>query len=569
MSGRLRGAFLWLRRTPAERWLAALGVLSATVVAVCLNVLVGRFYVRWDWTSDGLYTLSAPTLETLEDLDEPVDVIVFLSRSDPLATSVRHVLTAYSAHTRQLHVRYADPDRDPAEFIALQKQYRIQAGRTEDGRVVTDAAVVLAQGDNQWFLTPQDLVRIDPEDGSARPMLEQALTEGLRNVADRERARVCFTTGHQEVKTNDVGDSGLAELVFRLEKNNFEVVTFDLTKPEPGLLLDDCRVVAIVGPEIPFGARAAERVARYLRRGGNVLIAANPIIDEEMRPLASGLAPIVAAGGIRLGGDTVVERDPSAKLPDGVGERFFARAVPHAVTAGVQSDGKAIFRVLVTVTQSVHALDGASPSPILATSDQAFSVTDVRPFLAGKAVVPRESDPRGPFTVAMANELERSGTSAHGPRIVVFGTSSLAWDESFRDPGLMGNRLLVESAFSWLAAEPALVTVPEKSSVELDVALTEESLTSVWRYVILYMPATALLIGALVLYRRRSVERASRRGGTRRKPGAKRPVEPASRAKPRKPSVKQKVRDGVGESRGIAGSSEPKPDGSDSEGGES
>ncbi len=515
----------WLRRTPAERWLAALGVLSVTIVAVCLNVLAGRFYVRWDWTSDGLYTLSAPTIETLQNLDEPVEVIVFLSRADPLTTSVRHVLTAYSAQTRQLRIRYADPDRDPAEFIALQKQYRIQAGRAEDGRVVTDAALVLAQGDRRWFVTPQDLVRIDPEDGSARPMLEQALTEGLRNVLDRERALVCFTTGHREVRSGDAGDTGLAELVFRLEKNNFDVVSIDLTKPQPGLRLDDCRVVAIVGPEIPFAARAAERVARYLRAGGNVLIAANPIIDDEMRPLANGLDPIAVVGGIQLGGDTVVERDPAAKLTGGVGERFFARAVPHALTSGVQRDGEPLFRVLVTVAQSVRGLEGAAPAPILTTSDQAFSVTDIRPFLAGAAVQPRESDPRGPFTVAMANELERSGETAHGPRLVIFGTSSLAWGESFRDPGLMGNRLLVESAFSWLAAEPALVTVPEKSRVELDVALTEESLTSVWRYVILYMPATALLIGALILYRRRSVERASRRGASRqgasrRGPGA-------------------------------------------------
>ncbi len=504
----------WLLGVPAERWLAALGVLAATVVAVCVNVLVGRFYTRWDWTSDGLYTLSPPTLETLAGLDEPVEVIVFLGRADPLATSVRHVLTAYSAHTRQLRVRFADPDRDPAEFLALQKQYRIQAGRADDGRLVTDAAIVLARGERSWFVTPQELVRIDPADGSARPMLEQSLTEGLRNVLDRERPLVCFTAGHQEIETEDAGDAGLAELAFRLEKNNFEVVTFDLTSARPGHRLDACRVVAIVGPEIPFATAAAQRVARYLRDGGNVLIAANPIIDEEMRPLASGLEPIAGVGGIRLMGDTVVEREPSAKLPDGVGERFLAQVAPHALTRGIWSEGRALFRVLVTVTQSLDVAEGAAPAPVLTTTEKAFSVGDVRPFLVGEPVTPRERDPRGPFVVAMASELEQKSDAAvaHGPRLVVLGTSSLAWNEGFRDPGLTGNRLFIESVFSWLAAAPALVTVPEKSRVELDLTLTEESLTSVWRYVILYMPITALLIGVLVLYRRRATERASRRG---------------------------------------------------------
>ena len=535
----------WARRTSTERWLAASGVLSATVVAVCVNVLVARFYHRWDFTSAGLYTLSEPTLETLRALDEPVDVIVFLSRADPLTTSVRNVLASYGAETTELSVRYADPDRDPAEFLALQKQYHIETGRAEDGRIVADTAVVLARGDRHWFITAQDLVRIDPNDGSARPRLEQALTEGLRNVLDRERPRVCFTEGHQELRTNDVGETGLGELVFRLEKNNYEVVSFDLTAPEPEQRLDDCNVVAIVGPEIPFSARAAQQVARYLRGGGNVLVAANPIVDDEMRPLDSGLGPVVESGGIRLSGATVVERDPRAKLPSGVGERFFARALPHAVTAGILRDGQPLFRVLVTVAQSLEEEPNASPVSVLVTSQQAFSVTDIRPFLAGKAVEPSGRDARGPFVVAMAVELEkhqREG-AAHGARLVVLGTSSLAWGVNFRDPGLMGDRLLIESVFSWLAATPALVTVPDKPSVQLDVALTEESLTSVWRYVILYMPGTALLLGVLVMYRRRAVERSSRRSG---KSGRKKPRRPSKGSSPGSPRERSDAEPGGG-----------------------
>ena len=40
------------------RTFAALGVLGAALLAVNLNVLVARWYKRWDLTADRLYTLS-------------------------------------------------------------------------------------------------------------------------------------------------------------------------------------------------------------------------------------------------------------------------------------------------------------------------------------------------------------------------------------------------------------------------------------------------------------------------------------------------------------------------------
>jgi hypothetical protein len=70
--------------------------------------------------------------------------------------------------------------------------------------------------------------------------------------------------------------------------------------------------------------------------------------------------------------------------------------------------------------------------------------------------------------------------------------------------------MLVESALSWLAAKPAIVSVPEKPSHPAGLSLTEESLTEVLRYVLLYMPGSALFLGALILLRRRQTERRSR-----------------------------------------------------------
>lgn len=504
--------------TPAFKVLAAAGVVAAAVIAVLCNVLVARFYKRWDFTQSGLYTLSPATVETLRGLGEPIEVIVFLSASDPLAVSVRHMLTAYGAETTKLQTRYVDPDRSPAEFLALQQKYGIVAGKTEDGRVVTDASLVIARGERHWFVTTDDMVAYDEEDGRSKPKLEQALTEGIRNVLEKQSTKICFTAGHQEISIDDGGPQGLAELRFRLQKNNYESVLLDLSSPKPGEKLADCQVVAIVGPEVRIPEKVANDLAGYLRDGGNVLVLANPVLDEDNRIQSTGLEPLGRVAGVELGNDFIVERSEEARLPQGLGETFFSLPKAHGITGGLLKGDKARFKVLLSAAQSLRAADGSAALPLLVTSAEAFALKDVRPFVEqGKPVEKAPSDAGGPFTVAYAVELPKpaGSSAAHGPRAVFAGSANLAWGRNWREPTLMGNRLFVESALSWLSARPALVSVPEKQGHDVGLALTEESLGEVLRYVLVYMPLSAAALGVFVMLRRRGKEKRSRAGGER------------------------------------------------------
>jgi hypothetical protein len=509
-----------LRRSWAT--FSAVGVVAATVIAIMANILVARFYERWDWTRAGLYTLSQATRDTLHELGEPIDVIVFLSASDPLTLSVRHMLTAYGAETRFLRTRYVDPDRSPAEFLALQQKYKLLAGKTEDGRVVTDASVVVARGERHWFITTDDIVAYDEEDGRAKPKLEQALTEGIRNVLEREKAKICFSTGHQEISIDDGGPNGLAELRFRLEKNNYEIEMLDFSAPSKPPAIAGCRVLVVAGPEVEFDANGSRRIAQYLKAGGNVLLLANPVLDEDNRIRPTGLEPVTRAAGIEFNSDFIIERDQALRFPNGLGETYFATPVSHDITRGLLKGDQADFKVMVSAAQSLRKVPGSAPVALLKTSPSAFSLKDIRPFVEeGKTVAKTPQDPAGPFDVAMAAELPKPAGSRekHGPRLVAVGSANLAWGRNWREATLLGNRMFVESALSWLAARPAIVSVPEKASHAVGLSLTEESLSEVWRYVLVYMPGTAALLGGFILYRRRAAERRSRRNRNAPPPG--------------------------------------------------
>jgi hypothetical protein len=489
---------------------SAIGVVAAAILAVNVNVLVARRYTRWDFTSDALYTLSEATRRTLRSLSEPVEVVVLLSRSDPLTAGVRHLLAAYGAETQRLQVRFLDPDRNPAEFSAIQQKYGILSGKAEDGRVVTDASIVIARGDRHWFITPDDMLRFDSESGRARPRLEQAVTEGIVNVLGNEKPLVCFSRGHQERSPGDASPEGLTELRDRVEKSNYTVSERDLTVTSEDALAN-CRLLVVASPRLAFTAAEAQNVATRIKAGMSAFLLLGPIAGEQGAMLSSGLEPVIALANAELGKNLIVETDPEARLPRALGEIFFAAPSAHAVTEGLaRSASKLELRVLVSHAQSVRPL-GETTKTLIATSDRAVALDNLSPLLAGNADEAVSNAERGRYVLGVARELDKPPGAQHAPRIIVVGSGNIAESRSFREAALYGNRILVENAVSWLAARPALVSVPEKAEQEIGLALTEESLGEVMRYVVIYMPLSAAILGAFVIVRRRALEKRSRR----------------------------------------------------------
>lgn len=494
---------------------SALGLAAAFALAVLANVAVARNYKRWDLTSAQLYSLSQPTKETLRGLQEPVQINVLATASDPLQVSIRHLLEAYRSETTHLDVRYLDPDRKPAEFMEFKQRYNLQVGRTEDGRVVADSIVVVVKGERRWFLTHGDLVDLSEEnEGRARPKLEQGLTLAIRSVLGDERRRVCFAKGHGELGADEPGARGLGELKHRLERNNVDISVVDTSlvdfKNEKNQPWKDCSAALIAGPQTPFNDAEARSLAAYLKGGGNLFLLMNPMLDaDKKRVLPSGLETVMALGGIEARGDVIFEQDKLARIPGGVGETFLAQAKLHPITESLLKIERP--RLLFILAQSLGrvASSGVQPSELLATSKDAFSMADFLSW-SSDAGPPekRPGDREGELAVAMAAELPKvDEKEPHGPRLIVVGSSSITQGQVWQEPSLRPSAYFVESAISWLTSRPQIVDIPAKPAVAAGLRLTEDSLSQVTNYVAVYIPLAAALVGLAVFLRRRSTER--------------------------------------------------------------
>jgi hypothetical protein len=494
---------------------SALGLAAALALAVLANVAVARNYKRWDLTSARLYSLSEPTRETLRSLQEPVQIHVLASASDPLQVSIRHLLEAYRSETSRLEVRYLDPDRKPAEFLEFKQRYNLQVGRTEDGRVVADAILVVVKGDRRWFLTHSDLVDLSEEnEGRARPRLEQGLTLAIRNVLGGERQRVCFSKGHGELSPDEQGPRGLGELRHRLERNNLDTTVVDTSlvdlTNEKNQPWKGCSLVLVAGPQSPFSAPEARALQAHFEGGGSLFLLLNPMLDgDRKRVIPSGLEPVLARGGIEAHGDVVFEQDKLARLPGSFGETFLAQPRVHPVTEALVKLERP--RLLLILAQTLGRVPSSSvqPTDLLVTSKDAFSMADFLSWASDQGPPEkRPGDRSGELPVAMAAELPKLGDKdPRGPRLLVLGSAAIVQGQVWQDPSLRPSAYFVESAVSWLTSRPQLVDVPAKPAVMAGLRLTEESLSQVTNYVTLYIPLAGALVGLAVYLRRRSTER--------------------------------------------------------------
>jgi hypothetical protein len=508
--------------THAGRRLQAAGVVASVVLAAVVNVLGARHFTRWDWTRGQRWSLSPATLETLTTLEQPVDVWAIAGPGDPFEQSLRQLLTTYVAHSSRIGVHWIDPDRDAARLVDLQRRFGLEAGRTEDGRVATDAIVVVASGDEHWFLTASDMMD-SADDLRVKPREERALTQAIRNVLGGERAKLCFTVGHGELSLDEARDEREALGAIRdlLEKNNYSLATVDPTAPNAQEPYRGCSVVVIAGLRAPFAPAEANRLRSWLLEGGSLFAAVGPVpAATETGMTSAGLEDALAPFGIALDDQLVHDLEPSVSIPDTLGEQFFVEPRPHPVTAALVPGGADAHppRVIAYFARSLRHVSGdGAPwaAELLVTSGEAFAKRSIV-GASGWTDAPGHdaNDPHGPFVVAMASERARaagtgSGGAPHGPRVVVVGSRFAMAEDNWRHARpLHGMAFLVESALSWLSARPGVVDVPDKPEVSAAFRVSADGLAEVRRYVLLFMPLAAALLGVAVWAWRRSSEDA-------------------------------------------------------------
>lgn len=323
---------------PRNRDLSKLAI--GLVVLFFLNLLAQQFFFRIDLTEEQRYSISAATKALLRNLDQDVAVTVYLEGDGlppdfrRLQRSVRETLDEFQVYADgHLRYRFVNPRKttsaeQKSAFIQELAQAGIQRNLVfaeEDGRriqkEVFPGAIVQAGKQQAGVM----LLNGDRAAGSQEALnqsienVEYELASAIRQVVARERKKIAFIKGHDELPPLDV--AGLTQAVSR---------TYDLYELNlPGKdVIPPYAALIIAQPQKPFSQQDQYKLDQYIMRGGRVLFFIDPLrIDMDSIgqngsfafPLDLGLEDMLFRYGVRIN-PTLVQDIKSGVYPFVVGE---------------------------------------------------------------------------------------------------------------------------------------------------------------------------------------------------------------------------------------------------------
>jgi len=488
------------------------GVILAIALTLMVNWLGARHWKRADWTSSQLYTLSEKTENVLAQLEEEIQVVVFMTPASELYDQANELLKRYAAASSRVKVETIDPDREPLKTRQLAEQFGISVADT----------VVFTYADRTKYITSDQMAEMDyggmqyGQPPTVRAFKgEEQFTSAILSLVAPQVPKVYLVTGHGEARVTPSGgglaDRSVAILKESLQRENMEVEEFTLLS---GTTPEDADVIAILGPTEPFTEAEIAALDTYLGDGGRLLICLDPLIDANASMRTTRLELLLAGRGIQVNDDLVV--DPSQRLPFfDLSAVYLQDFKPHPVTTGLEG-----VAALFPVTRSLSADSGidSGAQVLVETSAEGWGETNLAQLLRGDPVEADDEDTPGPVAVALvidetANTSpdQRAGEAdeAHGEepantedgfRLLVFGDSDFLTDGQIANAG---NLTLALNSFNWLAAREQSLGIPPRQVEQVSLYLSESQLGFIMLMALILMPGAAIIAGIVVWRRRR------------------------------------------------------------------
>lgn len=270
-----------MKKIIKSRWAIPLLILFTVV----LNYAVSYFRVRVDLTAENRYTLSRATSKMLMNLEEPVDITVFLKGEFPagfkkLANSTNDLLRNFKEYGKSnFRYRFVNPveDLDDSARLALidtlsmfgfhptNVKAQARRGEGEEQRLVYPGALIRYKDRIAVVDLLQGLSSIDGINAlnSAEALLEYKFAGTIEKIARDQVPAIAYATGNGEPYDYSVDG------IWKALGNDYFVDTLNIQ--ELPWIPDDVAVLLIVKPTKAFTDDDKLKIDQFVMRGGRVM----------------------------------------------------------------------------------------------------------------------------------------------------------------------------------------------------------------------------------------------------------------------------------------------------------
>ena len=257
-----------------------------------LNICSYFFFARIDFTTDKRYTLSNISKDILANLDEEVQITVYLEGDFPagftrLRNASKDLLRDFKSYSDgKLQFDFVNPLTGDQKSQEEAYQQLIELGleptnlsvKTENGmsqKIIFPAALITYKGHQIPVKLLQTRSGISPEEvlNNSVQNLEYAFASAIKKISRNQPGRIGFTEGHGELSDRQLSDAinslGDSHEVGRV---NLSTITFSGLK--------QMKLLIVAKPDGAFTEAEKYKIDYFLMNGGRIIWALDQVNAE-------------------------------------------------------------------------------------------------------------------------------------------------------------------------------------------------------------------------------------------------------------------------------------------------
>ena len=454
---------------------AYVSIISAVVIALVLlaNLIISEFDLRFDLSSQDIYTLTDQTKEYIKGLEDDVTLYYLIQAGEesPMFLRIAEKFESLSGH---ITLEKKDPIQYPtfaSEYVDDEvniNSFLVVNNKTKQAKYIDYNDMLVKQFSEQTF--QYHTIGID---------VEGKLISAIQYVTNPDLPNVYYTVGHEE---NEIGAS-FKDIMARMD-----IAIKPLQSLTSEKIPEDSDLLIIKAPKVDFCDSETEMIKQYMVEGGNAVI----VMDYEAQDFKN-LNSLINYYGIQLEKGVVIEGNANNYVPL-YPNYIVPNVLEHVMTNGLYNSN----RVVVTPSSSgITIMDNIRSSlkiePLLQTSDLAYSKVN----LNSTKITQEDGDIPGPFYVGVLSGDTYNGITSN---MVVYTSSYIFNDNMLNE---FGNFILLINTMGSLVGDIETITVRARYLYPEPLNITQKSVMTFGAIVTIVVPLLILSTGIVIVVKRR------------------------------------------------------------------
>jgi ABC-type uncharacterized transport system involved in gliding motility auxiliary subunit len=446
-------------------------------IFVSINWIAKKNDKRWDFTAEGVYSLSPYTQKLLENLKAPLKIFAF--KINPDSEQLKDLIDLYKAvNPGKVTASLIDPRTKPQ----LVEKYQMKPGNV----------VYLEYGEGD----KTSVSRIAETS-------EEGLTNAIIKLTRGSEKKIYYVEGHDEPSIKGADEAGLKQFADEVANEHFSLEEIVLATKQS--VPDDAAAVILASPKKPLLPEERDALIKYVEQGGRLLLFHDPRTTPDIKEIA-------AKFNIKVGDNIVIDQVRRLFSAPALGAQPVIQDYGvHPITRNFSQEDVTIFNIASTV-DPVGDTNANGLTVLAKSSATAWGETNIDLLFSENASATKDpEDQGGPLNMVVAyekkldaadkNKNENNEKFEKIGRLVVFGDSDFIRNANI---GVYANKDFALNSLNWIIGEEGGISIRPKSMKKSDAPMEIATFRSILGTSFI-IPEIILLYGLFIWWKRRLV----------------------------------------------------------------